>query len=178
MIIWLNGNFGVGKTTTARLLKDTLPARLFDSEHIGYLLRPIIGDIPCHDFKEWDPWRGLTIETARQVLDFAGGTLVIPQSVLQHAYWTELMDGFAKHDIPVHAFTLHADRDVFRTRVEADTDEPTAKQWRLDHRDTYETALGEWMAAETTVIDTTHRTPEDTAAHINTLVNSGNHETD
>jgi deoxyadenosine/deoxycytidine kinase len=166
MIVWLNGNFGAGKTTTARLLKDALPARLFDSEHIGYLLRPIIGDVPCYDFKEWDPWRGLTIETARQVLEFVGGTLVIPQSVLQREYWTELTDGFAKADIPVHAFTLHADRDTFITRVEHDTEEPTAKQWRLDHYDTYVTALDEWMRDATHVIDTTHRTPDEVAAHI------------
>ncbi|MDA1360144.1 ATP-binding protein [Glycomyces luteolus] len=170
MIVWLNGNFGAGKTTTARLLKDTLPARVFDSEHIGYLLRPIIGDIPCHDFKEWAPWRGLTIETARQVLDFVGGTLVIPQSVLQHGYWTELTDGFAKADIPVRAFTLHADRDTFRHRVEHDTDEPTAKQWRLDHRERYETALDAWMRDHTEIIDTSHLTPDQVAAHITTAV--------
>jgi hypothetical protein len=177
MIVWLNGNFGAGKTTTARLLQTALPARVFDSEHIGFLLRPIIGDIPCTDFKEWAPWRGLTIETARQVLDFTGGTLVIPQSVLQHDYWTELMDGFAKYDLPVHAFTLHADRDVFTARVAADTAEPTAKQWRLDHRDAYETALDDWMAAETTVVDTTHRSPDATAAHIRELVRAANRET-
>lgn len=170
MIVWLNGNFGAGKTTTARLLKDALPARIFDSEHIGFLLRPIIGDVPCKDFKEWAPWRGLTIETARQVLEFVGGTLVIPQSVLQHEYWTELTEGFAKADIPVRAFTLHADRAVFEQRVEADTEEPTAKQWRLDHRKTYETALDEWMRDATEVVDTTHRTPEEVAAHIKALV--------
>jgi predicted kinase len=176
MIVWLNGNFGAGKTTTARLLQAALPARVFDSEHIGYLLRPIIGDIPCTDFKEWAPWRGLTIETARQVLDFTGGTLVIPQSVLQRDYWTELMDGFAEHSIPVQAFTLHADRDVFEARVAADTDEPTARQWRLDHRDAYETALTEWMHAATTVVDTTDRTPDQAAAHIRALVEAANRE--
>jgi predicted kinase len=177
MIVWLNGNFGAGKTTTARLLQDALPARLFDSEHIGYLLRPIIGDVPCRDFKEWAPWRGLTVETARQVLDFVGGTLVIPQSVLQRDYWTELMDGFTKAAIPVHAFTLHADRDTFTARVCADTAEPAAKQWRLDHRDAYETALQDWMGEATHVIDTTHRTPEATAAHITALVHGPNPET-
>ncbi|HEX2145375.1 MAG TPA: AAA family ATPase [Glycomyces sp.] len=170
MIVWLNGNFGAGKTTTARLLKDALPARLFDSEHIGFMLRRIIGDLPHRDFKEWEPWRGLTIETARQVLDFAGGTLVIPQSVLQREYWTELMDGFTKADIPVAAFTLHADRDVFVERVNADTAEPSAKQWRLDHRDAYETALGEWMDEATTVVDTTNLTPEQVAGRISALV--------
>lgn len=170
MIVWLNGNFGAGKTTTARLLKDALPARVFDSEHIGFLLRPILDDVPHRDFKEFPPWRGLTIETARQVLAFVGGTLVIPQSVLQHQYWTELTEGFAKADIPIRAFTLHTDRETFRQRVENDTEEPTAKQWRLDHRPAYETALDTWMRDATDVIDTTHRTPEEVAAHIKTLL--------
>jgi hypothetical protein len=170
MIVWLNGNFGAGKTTTARLLKDALPARVFDSEHIGYLLRPIIGDIPCHDFKEWDPWRGLTVETARQVLAYVGGTLVIPQSVLQHEYWTELTDGFTEAGIPMHAFTLHTDRDTFTHRVEHDTEEPTARQWRLDHYDTYLTALDEWMRDATHVVDTTNRTPDQVTAHIKTTL--------
>jgi len=170
MIVWLNGNFGAGKTTTARLLKEALPARVFDSEHIGFLLRPIIGDVPCTDFKEWDPWRGLTIETARQVLDYVGGTLVIPQSVLQREYWTELADGFAKAAIPVRAFTLHADRDTFTARVEHDAEEPAAKQWRLDHYDTYLAALDDWMRGTTHVIDTTNRTPGEVAAAVKAAV--------
>jgi len=45
MIIWLNGTFGVGKTTTARELAATMPdTRLFDPEMVGYLLR----DRPVH----------------------------------------------------------------------------------------------------------------------------------
>lgn len=166
MIVWLNGTFGAGKTTTAALLKDALPARVFDAEHVGYLLRGIIDDLPHTDFKAWAPWRTLTVATAKEVLDFAEGTLVIPQSVLQRPYWTELMDGFAAHDIPVHAYTLHADRDTFTTRVRADTVETSALDWRLDHRDAYETALDEWMSDQTTVIDTTHRTPADVCAQI------------
>ncbi|MEU6248982.1 AAA family ATPase [Glycomyces sp. NPDC047010] len=166
MIVWLNGPFGAGKTTTARLLQEALPARVFDAEHVGYLLRGIIGDLPHTDFKEWAPWRALTVETARQVLDFAGGTLVVPQTVLQHRYWTELMDGFAAHAIPVRAFTLHTDRGTFTDRVEHDADEATAVQWRLDHRGPYETALDTWLADATTVVDNTHRTPEETAGAI------------
>ncbi|GAB4000760.1 hypothetical protein GCM10029992_33850 [Glycomyces albus] len=100
MIIWLNGTYGAGKTTTSKLLAEMLPARVFDSEHVGMMLRPIIGDIPCKDFKEWKPWRGLTIETARQVIEFTGDKLVIPQTVLQREYWDELVAGFAEHGIP------------------------------------------------------------------------------
>ncbi|WP_026924726.1 AAA family ATPase [Glycomyces arizonensis] len=166
MIVWLNGTYGAGKTTTAHLLAPLLKARIFDAEHIGYLLRPIIGDIPCTDFKEWKPWRTLTIATARDVLDLTGGTLLIPQTVLQHQYWTELAAGFAAAEIPVRAFTLHTDRDTWAARIAADTAEPGAETWRTDHRGPYEQALTDWMARETTVIDTTGLTPDEVAADL------------
>ncbi|RRR98335.1 AAA family ATPase [Glycomyces terrestris] len=166
MIVWLNGAFGAGKTTTARVLQDALPARVFDAEHIGHLLRGIIGDLPHRDFKEFPPWRALTVATARHVLDYAGGTLVIPQTVLEAPIWTELTDGFDHHGIPLHAYTLHTDRTTFAHRVHHDRDEPTALQWRLDHRDPYEQALHTWLADATTVIDTTALTPAQTAARI------------
>lgn len=39
VIIWLNGAFGAGKTTTAAELAGTMPsARMFDPEMVGYLL--------------------------------------------------------------------------------------------------------------------------------------------
>jgi shikimate kinase len=39
VIIWLNGTFGAGKTTTGRQLAGRLAnARHFDPEEVGYLL--------------------------------------------------------------------------------------------------------------------------------------------
>ena len=43
MIIMLNGAFGVGKTSTALLLKSKLPnSMIYDPEMVGYLLRHIL----------------------------------------------------------------------------------------------------------------------------------------
>lgn len=171
MVVWLNGTFGAGKTTVSKLLADTLPdARVFDSEDIGTMLQSIMGDVPHNDFKEWKLWRSLTVETARQVLGFVGGTLIIPQTVLQHQYWTELHEGFAAANIPLLAFTLHAERDTITERVETDEVETGAKQWRLDHRDAYESALP-WLKRETTIIDTTYLIPEAVAARIAADIN-------
>jgi hypothetical protein len=50
VIVWLNGTFGAGKSTTAGELVELLArARLFDAEEVGYLLRripnlPVVGD--------------------------------------------------------------------------------------------------------------------------------------
>jgi predicted kinase len=40
MVILINGSFGVGKTTVARLLRDALPGSvIYDPEWAGFVLR-------------------------------------------------------------------------------------------------------------------------------------------
>ena len=52
-------------------------------------------------FQHWPPWRQLVVETARGVLDYIGGTLVVPVTVLVERYWREVSTGLAQHAIPV-----------------------------------------------------------------------------
>ncbi|MFE7749529.1 AAA family ATPase [Streptomyces sp. NPDC057428] len=156
MIIWLNGTFGVGKTTTAGELTARLPgARLFDAEKVGEMLGHVLGR-PERDFQDWQPWRGLVVETARQLLDFVGGTLVVTQTVLREGYWQELSGGLAEAGIPVHHFVLHTDDGTLVHRITTDTkpDSRNAGQWRLDHLPAYRDALP-WLRREAETIDTT-----------------------
>lgn len=96
MIIWLNGTFGAGKTTTAKEVTSLLPdSRLFDTEKVGEMLWHVLG-VPDRDFQDFPPWRGLVVETARQVLDHVGGTLVVTQTVLVESYWREIHDGLTR----------------------------------------------------------------------------------
>ncbi|UNO43378.1 AAA family ATPase [Streptomyces sp. MST-110588] len=174
MIIWLNGTFGVGKTTTSKELAAALPsARIFDSETVGYMLRPVLKSVPVADFQEWRPWRHLVVETAVQILDYVGGTLVIPQSVLVEQYWDEIETGLRGAGIPVHHFVLHADQDVLTTRIETDTVETGARRWRLDHLPDYRQALP-WLSRRAHLIDTNRSTPAEVVTSVlATLMRSG-----
>ena len=165
MIVWLNGTFGAGKTTTATELLAALPgARVFDSEWVGFMLRHVLG--PADDFQDWPPWRGLVVETAAQVHAHVGGTLVVPQTVLVEAYWRELRAGLEKAGLAVHHVLLHADDDTLRRRIETDTVETGARQWRLDHLAPYRAALPWLRAAADTVVDTASSDPPSVAARI------------
>ncbi|WP_433343238.1 AAA family ATPase [Streptomyces sp. CA-253872] len=168
MIVWLGGTYGAGKTTTARELARILPgARVFDSEEVGALLRGILRDEWPGNFQHWRMWRGLVVETARQVLAYAGGALVVPQTVLSEEYWDEIEAGFLAAGTPVRHFVLHADEETLRARIAGD-DKPEsagAGPWRLAHLDDYARALG-WLRERATVIDTAHLTPEGAAARI------------
>ncbi|WP_406460972.1 ATP-binding protein [Streptomyces sp. NBC_00111] len=173
MIVWLNGTHGAGKTTTSPLVQQLIPdSRVFDAEKVGETLMDIRPGLPDTDnFQHWPPWRTLVVETACQVLDYTGGVLVMPMTVLVEQYWREISSGLARHDIPVRHFVLHADQDTLLGRIEGDTVlGPSA--FRLAYLEPYAEAARTWLHNEAEVVDTTHLTPAEAALRIAEAVKS------
>ncbi|MEU9643326.1 AAA family ATPase [Streptomyces sp. NPDC048188] len=168
MIVWLNGTHGAGKTTTSTLVQELLPdSRVFDAEKVGETLMDIRPGLPDTDnFQHWPPWRPLVVETARRVLDYTGGTLVVPMTVLVEEYWREIGDGLAGYGIPVRHFVLHADQDTLRARIAGDTVVGPDSSFRLRYLEPYAEASRTWLHAEAEVVDTTHLTPDLAALRI------------
>ncbi|MFE1788090.1 AAA family ATPase [Streptomyces sp. NPDC059525] len=174
MIVWLNGTHGAGKTTTSMFLQQLIPdSRVFNAEKVGETLMDIQPGLPATDnFQHWPPWRPLVVETARRILDYTGGTLVMPMTVLVEKYWREISSGLAEHDIPVRHFVLHADQDTLRARIAGDTVLGPNSPFRLAHLAPYAEAARTWLHAEAEVVDTTHLTPAQTAQQIAEAVKS------
>ncbi|MDT8914069.1 AAA family ATPase [Amycolatopsis sp. PS_44_ISF1] len=164
MIVWLNGPFGAGKTTTSAELAGRLGARVFDPEYVGYLLRVPFPE-PIDDFQHLRLWRPLVVETAARIHEHTGGPLVIPQTILVAAYAREIFDGLAARGLPVAHFVLHAGPAELRRRIETDQRTPDARQWRLDHLDAYAEALP-WLRRDATIVDTEGREPAEIAEEI------------
>jgi hypothetical protein len=167
VIVWLNGTFGAGKTTTARELASLLGARTFDTEFVGYLLRTAFPE-PAGDFQHLPLWRPLVVENTARVHEHAG-TLVIPQTILIEAYAREIFDGLAERGIPVAHFILHASAAELRRRISADTADPHARQWRLDHVARYGDALP-WLRRSATLVETGGKTPSEVAREIASVI--------
>lgn len=102
---------------TSALVQQLVPdSRVFDAEKIGETLADITPGLPETDnFQHWPPWRPLVVETARQVLGYTAGTLVMPMTVLVEDYWRETSAGFVRHETPVRHFVLHASPEVVDT---------------------------------------------------------------
>jgi len=166
MIVWINGTHGVGKTTTAALVQPLLAdARVFDAEKVGETLMDVTPGLPSTDnFQHWPLWRPLVVETAYRLLDYVGGTLVMPMTVLVEKYWREINAGLADHDVEVRHFVLHADEETLRARIANATSFPST--FRLRHLDAYAEAARTWLHADAEVVDTTQLTPAQAAARI------------
>lgn len=167
MIIWLNGTFGAGKTATAaRLTEKSQRLRLFDTESVGYMLRPNLTDYPVSDFRHWAPWRVLTPIVADELVRFSGQSLVAPQTVLEENYWDELVLGLSERGHAVLHVLLEADEPIMRNRIEADRELAVARQGRLDHLPKFAEARS-WIARRADlIVDTTRLTSEQVADHV------------
>ncbi|GAA2051845.1 AAA family ATPase [Catenulispora yoronensis] len=167
MIVWLNGTHGAGKTTTSPLVQQLIPnSRVFDAEKVGETLMDIRPGLPETDnFQHWLPWRQLVVETAHRILDYTGGTLVMPMTVLVEQYWREISAGLSQYEIPVRHFVLHTDQTTLRERIMNDT-VLGPSGFRLDYLEPYAEAARTWLHKEAEVVDTTGREPTDVARQI------------
>jgi hypothetical protein len=168
MIVWLNGTHGAGKTTTSEFVQRLIPnSQVLDAEKVGVTLMDIKPGLPATDnFQHWPPWRPLVVDTASRVLDYTGGTLVMPMTVLVEEYWREISTGLAERGIPVRHFVLHADQDTLRRRIAGDTVLGADSPFRLKYLEPYAEAARTWLHVEAEVIDTTHLTPAQAASQI------------
>ena len=167
VIWWINGPFGVGKTTLVAALARR-DRRVFDPELVGNLLRRVIPE-PVRDYQSLRPWRALVAETAIQLVEHYDCDLVCPMSLLNREWAGEIFAGVSLAGIAQRNLVLHADRSELERRIREDQSESEAGEWRLDAIDRYEAARG-WLDAEAEVIDTTRLSPAEVAQRVNALI--------
>ncbi len=135
MILFVNGPFGVGKTTVARVLVDKLPdAMLYDPEVIGFVLRRILGPIKkADDFQDYALWRRLVLAVARVLRGVSARTPVIPMTVWRRDYFDTIVAGLRRVDPALWCFRLTASRDELARRILSDSEDTGAYGWRMSH---------------------------------------------
>ncbi|MFF9784089.1 NUDIX hydrolase [Streptomyces nigrescens] len=183
MIVWLNGTFGAGKTTTAHELLDLLPgSTLYDPELLGSGLRLML---PAKRFEEIDDyqdlpaWRRMVVDTAAALLTEVPGPLVTPMTLLCQEYRDEIFGALAARRIPVRHVLLHTEETILRERIahreETSGDAEThasIRRWSLEHLTPYADALP-WLRGDAHVVDTTRLTPRQAAEQVAEAVRTG-----
>ncbi|MFE9674022.1 NUDIX domain-containing protein [Streptomyces sp. NPDC006259] len=183
-VVWINGAFGAGKTTTARELIDLIPnSTLFDPEVVGAALPHLLPPkrlAEVGDFQDLPIWRRLVIDTAAALLAELGGTLVVPMTLLRQEYRDEIFGGLAARRIAVRHVLLAPAETILRERI-AERDLPPdlpdaeirVRQWSYDHIEPYRAALAGWLTSDAHPVDSSDLTPHETAVRIARAVDSG-----
>ena len=135
MILFINGPFGVGKTSAARILVEKTPnAMLYDPEKIGYLLQRLLGPVKkVEDFQDYALWRRLVVVVARVLRAMSARTLVIPMTVWRRDYFDPIVAGLHRVDSDLWCFWLTASERGLTRRIASDADDTGAYGWRVSH---------------------------------------------
>lgn len=132
MIVWINGAFGVGKTSVAKRLVRLLPgARLFDPEKIGFELRREIPLPPGDDFQHLPEWRRLAVERVAAAAEASSAPLVVPMTLADPDYFDEVVGGLRARGLDLRHFTLTASPATIERRLRRRLDRPASRRWAL-----------------------------------------------
>jgi hypothetical protein len=172
-VVWINGAFGAGKTTTARLLAQSVPGSvLIDPEEVGSMLRPVLQPVtPVRDFQEWNAWRELVAATLNAVMrelpEDGPRLAIVPQTITNEAYWSQITAALDPA-IELLPIALHVSPDEHRRRATEDSEEPDALQWRLRRFEGFRDA--DWIRMAFAGIDTSQLSPTAAASAVHDLL--------
>ncbi|MCX5080041.1 NUDIX hydrolase [Streptomyces sp. NPDC001939] len=184
MIVWINGAFGAGKSTTARELIELIPnSTLFDPDVIGGELAQLLPAkqlAEVTDIQDLRIWRRLVVDTAAALLAEVGGVLVVPATLLRQEYRDEIFGGLAARRIPVRHVLLAPAETILRERTarhetppEAPDGEIRVRQWSYDRIEAYRTALADWLTTDAHPVDTSALSAYEAAVRIAEAVRTG-----
>ena len=123
MIVVINGSFGVGKTTIAKLLCGFLPGSvIYDPEWVGFALKRWPNWIKLHgsgtdDYQDLDLWRRSTVAGVRLFRWLASGPIIIPMAFSHYGYFDEVVRGIEGFDTELRVFCLRASLETIRKRI-------------------------------------------------------------
>jgi hypothetical protein len=123
MIILINGSFGVGKTTVAKLLSHSLPgSAIYDPERVGFGLRRLPGWIKLKgagsgDYQDIVLWRRSAVAGVRLFRLFASGPIIVPMAFSRRDYFDEVVTGIEPLDSELRVFCLKADLATVKKRL-------------------------------------------------------------
>ncbi len=120
MILVINGSFGIGKTTTGRILRRRLPGSvLFNPEWTGSVLMRL----PIHlagsgtdDFQDIDLWRRSVVKGSR-VFRAISETVIMPMAFSRKDYFDEVIDGIRQFEDQIRIFCLRASYSEILNRL-------------------------------------------------------------
>jgi deoxyadenosine/deoxycytidine kinase len=123
MILIINGSFGVGKSTVARLLRRRIAgSRLYNPEWAGSVLMrlpPVIrlAGSGTDDFQDIELWRKSVVRGTKLFRSLARATVIVPMAFSRREYFDEILEGLREIDACVKIFCLQAGMETILKRL-------------------------------------------------------------
>jgi tRNA uridine 5-carbamoylmethylation protein Kti12 len=123
MIVLINGSFGVGKTTVAKILRNSLTgSAIYNPECAGSILMRVpkwieLKRTGANDFQHIQLWRKSTIAGIRLYRCFVTSAVIVPMTFTHRGYFDEVVMGIRSFDSQLRVFCLKASLNTVKTRL-------------------------------------------------------------
>ena len=119
MIIWINGTFGAGKTTTAKKLNRKLPnSFVYDPENVGYFIRRntngLFADV---DFQNIPLWREMNYKILRMISEKYDGVIIVPMTLVNPEYYNEIVERLIRDGVEINHYILYVKPEEVKRRL-------------------------------------------------------------
>ena len=119
MIIWINGAFGSGKTTTAFELHKRLEnSFVYDPENVGYFIRANTPSVfLTGDFQNIELWREMNYKMLKLIRSRYDGIIIVPMTLVNPQYYDEIVTRLMQDGIKVKHYILYAQKETIKKRL-------------------------------------------------------------
>lgn len=119
MIIWINGAFGGGKTTTAFELNRRLEGSfVFDPENAGAYIRKNQPTGLCRDdFQDEPLWCQINLGMLRNIEKSFDGVIIVPMTITNPQYYHQIITALRDDGVRVDHYVLAAGAKTLRRRL-------------------------------------------------------------
>ena len=119
MIYWINGAYGVGKTTVANLLKDRLnKAYIFDPELVGNAIRDNYPKEMFKDtFEEYPLWLETNYRLLSDIYSKYDGDIIVPMTLLKEESYLQIIKRLQDDGFNVIYIFLDGDEQILYHRM-------------------------------------------------------------
>ena len=165
MIIWINGSFGVGKTSTAELLKKELDKSvIYDPEEIGGFLSNMFNH-EKDDFQDYELWRTLNSDILKYMCSIYE-LVIVPMTITNKDYYDEIVNELILSGIKINHIILNASRENIIKRLDLRKD---STEWAYNQIDRCIKAFEE-NKFDAKIINTDNMTIEEVVKSIVNLI--------
>lgn len=119
MIVWINGAFGAGKTTTAYAIHKRIPRSfVFDPENAGYYIRKNTPpNFSQMDFQDFPLWREINYKLLKMINEQFDGIILVPMTLVNPSYYNEIITALTNEEVLVKHFILKASKEALLKRL-------------------------------------------------------------
>ena len=119
MIIWINGPYGIGKSTLAEeISKRIQPSFIFDAEKVGDAVRD---NFPQQFFKEtfeeFPLWHEMCYKLLKKLDEVYPGCVLVPMTLTRLESCTSIIERLKCDGVDVWHIMLEADYEAIRERI-------------------------------------------------------------